>query len=67
MKLLNEQTIIKHRSYDEFELNQKVIELIIGETVEILVNGSSVMIYTAKYSDAHINIIVQDKGTKKIQ
>lgn len=54
-----------HKDYNEFDSKQFIVELDIGEKIEILVNGKKEIEYMAQYINCHSNIIFQDKGERK--
>ncbi len=60
----NELNKIPHIAYDEFELSQFIVELDVGDKIEILVNGKKEKEFTAKYINCHMNARFQDKGIK---
>ena len=67
MKLLNDKIVMDtHDSYTEFEKSQVTIELAQNDIVEIVVNGTVLKKYTAKYINCMIDMIIQDKGEKVI-
>ena len=54
-----------HPKYDDYELSQFIVELDIGDKLEILVNGKIEKEFIAKYINCHMNAVFQDKGIKK--
>ncbi len=61
----NEAVMQTHTGYDEFNLQQFIVELDVGDKIEILVNGTKEREYIAKYINCHMNAVFQDKGVKK--
>ena len=61
----NKEMKKSHPKYDEFNLEQWIIELDQGEKIEILINGKKELEFTANYINCHANIIFQDKGESK--
>ena len=61
----NEAVLNKHMGYDEFDLQQFIVTLDVGEKIEIFVNGKKEREYIAKYVNCHMNAVFQDKGVKK--
>jgi hypothetical protein len=61
---LTKNEIIKdsHPDYEEYEQSQVIIKLNKGDTLQIIANGAVMKLYTAKYSNCHINAVIQDKG-----
>ncbi len=53
-----------HPKYDDYELSQFIVELDVGDKLEISVNGTKVKEYTARYVNCHVNAVFQDKGIK---
>jgi len=67
---IDEKLSEKHPYYDEFNHEQFIVSLNIGEKVVIKAYGKAGQIvsqkeYIAKYSNCHINCQIQDKGVKK--
>ena len=60
----NEIVEITNTKYDEFDLQQFIVELDVGEKIEIFVNGKKEREYIAKYINCHMNAVFQDKGIK---
>ena len=52
--------------YDEYQQRQLVVDLDVGETVTVLVNGVEIKSYTALFSNCHFNMVIQDKGEQAI-
>ncbi|MCP4550876.1 MAG: hypothetical protein GY834_02295 [Bacteroidetes bacterium] len=62
----------KHASYDEYERDQFIIGLDVGDVVKISVYDVSEKKliekkFIAKYGNSHINCQWQDKGVKKLE
>ncbi len=59
--------IIKNanENYANFELNQLVVNMGVGETLTIMIDDATIKEYVAKYSDCHFNMTIQDKGIKR--
>ncbi len=55
----------EHEKYNEFELSQFIVELAVNDKLEILINGTKIKEYIAKYVDCHFNMVIQDKGEQK--
>ena len=60
----NEAVLNTHNGYDEFDLQQFIVKLDVGDKIEILVNGKKEREYIAKYINCHMNVVFQDKGVK---
>ena len=54
-----------HEDYIEFEQSQFIVGLIVGEKLEIFIDGIKIKEYIAKYIDCHFNMTIQDKGVKR--
>lgn len=65
MKITKEEHQLTHPKYDEFTRHRVIATANIGDTIELLVNGNSVMSYTYKYIKTVLQLDVQDKGVKK--
>jgi hypothetical protein len=68
MKIIKDKTIDKYDPYyTEYKQNQLIVKLDIGETIEIFVNGESIKQATAQFVNCHFDLIIQDKGIKKLE
>ena len=61
----NEAVLQTHTGFDEFDLQQFIVKLDVGDKIEIFVNGNKEREYVAKYINCHMNAVFQDKGMKK--
>ena len=73
MKEIDDRVIKKeHRSYDEFLRAGYVVDLDVGDKVQIKILDKNDKIlsekeFVAKYVNCHINCQWQDKGIKKLE
>lgn len=67
MKIIKNEQVIENmkRPYDEYYKYQAVVELIKDEIIELLVNGTNILSYTAKFVNCHFNLVIEDKGVKR--
>jgi hypothetical protein len=62
MKIIkNEEINIQNKiNYVNFYEHQTIVNLNLGDTVEIFVNGIKITAYISQFTNSHFNLIIQD-------